>query len=211
MYPTPPQAKPSPPQNLRAGRLPQVIFMSDANRVPNWRATLHALPAGAAVICRDYDHPHRAELATQMAALCQARGLSFLVAGDAALALKTRAGLHCPEALAPRLAKYFPLLRARQKAFTPTPPLITMAAHHARALKLAQKLGADAALLSPVFATQSHPQQKPLGVVRSARLINEAKLPVYALGGMGPAALHRLHDTKVCGYAAIDHFNTPLK
>ncbi len=117
------------------------------------RATCSA--GGAAVICRDYDHPHRAELATQMAALCQARGLSFLVAGDVALALKTRAGLHCPEALAPRLAKYFHYC-ARAKGFTPTPPLITMAAHHARALKLAQKLGADAALLSPVFATQSH-------------------------------------------------------
>ncbi|MGC6476008.1 MAG: thiamine phosphate synthase [Parvibaculales bacterium] len=185
--------------------------MSDANRVPDWRAALYALPTGAGVICRDYKHPHRHELATQMAGLCHERGLYFSVAGDAGLALKTRAGLHCPEALAPRLARYFPLLRAQQTPVRQAPPLITMAAHSAQALKLAQTLHADAALLSPVFTTQSHPQQKPLGVVRSAGLIQNAQLPVYALGGMGPDTLRRMRSTKLYGYAAIDHFKTPFK
>ena len=43
---------------------------------------------------------------------------------------------------------------------------------------------ADALVLSPVFATRSHPGAPPLGPLRFRLLARQARVPVIALGGM---------------------------
>lgn len=56
--------------------------------------------------------------------------------------------------------------------------------HTACELAKAVTLGLDYALLSPVLATASHPQVKPLGWDKFAELVAPIQIPVYALGGM---------------------------
>jgi thiamine-phosphate pyrophosphorylase len=68
-------------------------------------------------------------------------------------------------------------------------------------LGLAARLGADAALLSPVFATRSHPGGATLGPVRFRLLARQAALPVIALGGMDARRARALRWRR---WAAID-------
>jgi 8-oxo-dGTP diphosphatase len=56
--------------------------------------------------------------------------------------------------------------------------------HNAAELSHAAELGFDFALLSPVLPTLSHPDTPHLGWERFSELVVEAKLPVYALGGL---------------------------
>lgn len=56
--------------------------------------------------------------------------------------------------------------------------------HNAAELQQAKALGFDYVTLSPVKATQSHPNMTPLGWEAFEGLIHEYPLPVYALGGM---------------------------
>ena len=78
--------------------------------------------------------------------------------------------------------------------------------HDAEELELAAALGADFATLSPVNATASHPGAAPLGWQRFARLVADACLPVYALGGVGPDDLERARAAGAQGVAGIRAF-----
>lgn len=73
--------------------------------------------------------------------------------------------------------------------------------HNPREIALANRLGADAMLLSPVFATRSHPGSATLGPVRFALLARLARAPVIALGGM---TRRRATALKWPRWAAID-------
>lgn len=60
---------------------------------------------------------------------------------------------------------------------------------------------ADAVLLSPVFATQSHPGAGALGSLRFLLMAQKSRIPVLALGGMTPRRAARM---PLYGWAAID-------
>ncbi|MCS5604321.1 MAG: thiamine phosphate synthase, partial [Alphaproteobacteria bacterium] len=81
--------------------------------------------------------------------------------------------------------------------------LVTAAAHSLAALNQAARIGADAALLSPVFATQSHPAVPFLGAMRFAAMARKAALPVYALGGVSSKNIGQLAPSRAVGVAAI--------
>src|SRR5262249_19616166 len=84
--------------------------------------------------------------------------------------------------------------------------IMTVAAHGAAALIRARSIGADAALLSPVFPTQSGADKTPLGPVRFAALVHKARLPIYALGGISHQTAHRLFGSGAAGFAAVEAF-----
>lgn len=112
------------------------------------------------------------------------------------LAAKLKAGLHLPDGLAARPS---PTVRRWKKRKV----LLSAAAHDRAGLLRAARLGADAALLSPVFATQSHPGAKPLGLLAFRRLARGAKLPVIALGGIDRTSVPVLKNTPAAGVAAV--------
>jgi len=177
----------------RARGLPPVVLVTDETRLPDPAAAIARLPRGSGVIFRHYRHAKRAEMARALAALCRRRGLVFIVAGDARLALAVRAqGLH---------------LRERELGFMILPAarrlLITAAAHSRRALVAAGRRGADAALLGPVFATESHPGSPVLGPLRFALLAHKSPVPALALGGVTGANARRLLATGAAGLAAL--------
>jgi 8-oxo-dGTP diphosphatase len=90
----------------------------------------------------------------------------------------------------------------------PLPPgtWVGASCHGAEELELAARLGADFATLSPVNVTASHPEAVPLGWDRFARLVADARLPVYALGGVGPEDLQRARAAGAQGVAGIRAF-----
>ena len=182
-----------------ANRLPPLILVTDAARLPDPAAAIRRLPRGAAVILRHYDAPERAGLARRLAALCRRRGVRLLVAGDGRLAAAIGAGgVHLPEAMARRGPMGWGGGGFRRPGF-----LVTAAAHSPAALWRAARAGADAALLSPVFPTASHPGASGIGVIRFAAWCRRSPLPVYALGGIDRRAARRLKGTGMVGFAGL--------
>jgi len=182
-----------------AGRLPLLILVTDRARLPDPAPAIGRLPPGSAVILRHYDAPDRADLARRTAALCRRRGVRLLIAGDWRLAAAGGAdGVHLPEAMAWRGRPAWGGTQPRRPGF-----LVTAAAHSPAALWRAARAGADAALLSPVFATASHPDADAIGVARFAAWCRGAPLPVYALGGVGPGTARRLAGTGAAGVAGL--------
>lgn len=169
---------------------PPLLFLTDPARTPDPAAIAARLPPGAGVIYRHFGAPERREVAAALAAICRARGLALLIAGDPALAAAVdAAGVHWPERLIP----------PRRAGFA----LETGAAHCARGIAQAARAGLDAALLSPVFASRSASAGRPLGLFRAAGLAQRAGLPVYALGGVGARTGRRLLGLGFAGIAAV--------
>lgn len=179
------------------------LYLTDTRVHAEPEQILERLPPGSLVMLRDYDHVDRENLARGLAAACRKRDLNFLVGADAALAARVGAvGVHLPEGLAVRL----PLLRYKYQQM-----IFSTSCHSAPAMIRAARFGADAVLLSPVFATKSHPESfslpgRVLGPVRLSRLCRMTDLPVYALGGITADNIHRLRHIPLAGIASIRGF-----
>ena len=85
----------------------------------------------------------------------------------------------------------------------PAPHRRLATAHDLHEIGRANRMGAEAILLSPVHPTATHPGARALGPVRFLLLARRARVPVIALGGMTARRFRRL---KVHGWAGIDAF-----
>ncbi|HEX5962078.1 MAG TPA: Nudix family hydrolase [Rhodanobacteraceae bacterium] len=120
----------------------------------------------------------------------------LLVNGDIDLARELGVGVHLKAAQ----------LRELRERPLPRTSWVGASCHDAEELELAAAIDADFATLSPVQVTASHPDAGPLGWERFARLVADARLPVYALGGVGPADLERARAAGAQGVAGIRAF-----
>jgi thiamine-phosphate pyrophosphorylase len=161
--------------------LPLVLFTDDSGR--DWLSAARRLPRGSVVILRGKE---RAELLDALRPL----PLRLLAADDPDLA-KEADGLHLPERRAREAAHW----RARHPDW-----IITASAHSLRALLTLNHV--DAAFLSPVFPTTSHPGAATLTLLRAGMIARQAMVPVYALGGVDARNAARL-PPGFCGIAAI--------
>ena len=75
--------------------------------------------------------------------------------------------------------------------------------HDARELAFARALGVDFAVLSPVRATPTHPEARPIGWEGFSRLVEPVDFPVYALGGLGRGDREAAWAAGAQGIAAI--------
>jgi len=188
-------------QTLRGRHPPALVLVTDAERMPDPLPVAARLPAGSLVIFRHYGHPDRAAVGKTLADLCRRKRLSLLIAGDFALAVTLKTGLHLPEHLLRQ-----PLSRQRLWSRQKPSSLLSVACHGRAAFRAAIEIGADMALLSPVFPTASHPDTRPLGNLRFRRLAEAAAVPLYALGGMNRRTVGRLAESGAAGIAAIGGF-----
>jgi thiamine-phosphate pyrophosphorylase len=194
--------KRKPPKALsaRSGALPHLWLMTDPDRLPDPVGTALRLPKGSGIIYRSFGRPQALVEALAIADLARQRDLTLLIGADEALAHRVGAdGVHLPE----RMMGHAKRLRARHPNW-----IITTAAHSPRAIAKAARLGLDAALISPVFVSQSPSAGRPLGQTRVAKWVHRANLPVIALGGIGHKNARLLSGTGVCGIAAIDGLRT---
>jgi thiamine-phosphate pyrophosphorylase len=174
--------------------VPRLWLVSDPLRLPNPRAAAARLPPGSAVVARGL----APAVLWGLARLARQRRLKLMVAGDGRLALALAAGLHVPDRRGcPGLLAF--LAAARPGA------LLSVAVHGRPSLVRARRLRADAALVSPAFATASHPGARALGPLRWAALA--AGVPpgvaVVALGGLSGPTAARLPRPRLAGLAAI--------
>lgn len=86
-------------------------------------------------------------------------------------------GLHLREKDRPAL----PLRRLCQRF------LITVSCHSLSSLIRQNKRPVHGVLVSPVFATASHPGARPLGVYTLRKLMQVAQKPLIIMGGMNPS------------------------
>ncbi len=140
--------------------------------------------------------------AAQVLALARPAGIPVLLHGGLTrlAALPEAAGIHLPAAEAGRLAG--------QGGGRPWPRthFLSVAAHDATELQLAEALAADCAMLSPLLPTPSHPEQPGLGWASWAGLVLAARVPVYALGGMTPQLCAEVRRQGGQGVAGISGF-----
>jgi 8-oxo-dGTP diphosphatase len=135
-----------------------------------------------------------AQLAQQVVSLCHHHRARVLLNADAELVEQTGAdGLHLNSQ---RLARY-------QTRPLPEHLLLTASCHDQQQLQQAREIGVDAAVVSPVQPTASHPGAKALGWAQFAEWVEHCAFPVYALGGMtaGDIATAQQHGGQ--GIAAI--------
>ncbi|MDP3814082.1 Nudix family hydrolase [Pseudomonas sp.] len=78
--------------------------------------------------------------------------------------------------------------------------------HSAEELALATQMGVDFITLSPVQATQTHPEAQPLGWAQVSELLQGFNSPAYLLGGVGPADLEQAWQAGAQGVAGIRAF-----
>lgn len=169
--------------------LPALWLISDARNDIRLERALAHLPRGSGFIYRHY-HLLDAERYARFRALrriAKAHGHVVILADSALTAREWGAdGVYgSPRSLYPRRRDLLHLATA----------------HNLAELGLAARLGADAALLSPVFPTATHPGGKVLGSVRFQMLARQSRLPVIALGGMTKARARALVWRR---WAAID-------
>jgi len=179
-----------------------LVAVTDDRRGGDPLTLAASLPTGSWLIFRHYGVADRVALATKLAVHCRQRRVTLLIAGDPRLALKLRSGLHLSDHLATYPTPAIRLWRRRGG-------LLTAAAHDRGGLARAAQLGADAALLSPVFPTRSHPGAKPLGLLTFRRLARQAALPVIALGGVDRTTLLLLKAAPIAGVAALGALSDP--
>jgi thiamine-phosphate pyrophosphorylase len=183
--------------SARNGRaLPPAFFVTDPERTPDPVLIAETLPAGWGVIYRHFGSADRVAVGVRLREACRAQRLVLLVAADPELARSLRAdGVHWPE-------HRFRAVRQRHPGW-----IETCAAHGLPGLARAFRLGADAALLSPVFASASPSADAPMGPHRFRSLVALARVPVYALGGITGATAGEVFaptQKRAAGWAAVE-------
>ncbi len=84
--------------------------------------------------------------------------------------------------------------------------LLGASCHTESEIKHAEKIGVNYICLSPVLATNSHPDQEGVGWDRFRSLVDNATIPVYALGGMAETDLVIALENGAQGIAAISEW-----
>lgn len=168
----------------RRHSLPRTWMMTDERQGEGLLEAVERLPRGAGIVFRHYSlpAPERRALFEQIKAAARRRGLMLLLAGAASEARAWGAdGSHG---------------RGRGSGLRTSP------AHNLREIRAAERAGAGAVFLSPVYPTRSHPGVQALGPQRFMLLARRAQLPVIALGGLTAERARRLRGAY--GWAAID-------
>ncbi len=164
---------------------PRLLVFTDPKRSPDLIQLANNLPPGSGLVYRHFGAVDRTTKAKQLAEVCHARNLVFLIGNDPALAWAVGAdGAHMPEDRVGAL----PRIRARYRF-----SLISAAAHSVRAARAGLASGADFVVLSSVFTSSSPSASCPLGVCRFGLAAQQISGPVMALGGMKRTNVARLH------------------
>jgi thiamine-phosphate pyrophosphorylase len=174
--------------------LPKLWLISDARTDAQLERTLDRLPRGSGFIFRHYHlpAPERRRRFGQLKRRAERRGHVVVLSASAAQAKRWGAG-----------GSYGP-----PKRLAHGPALLRLVTVHRPAeLAAAHRSRADSVLISPVFATGSHPGAPALGPLRFRLLAQRSRVPVIALGGMDARRARRIGAAR---WAAITSLAQPL-
>ena len=181
-------------------KLPKIIIIFDDNVFDEKKFSNLKIPKESAFLLRSYEVKERKKIAKQLLKFCKMKKLKLLIASDIKLAEDINAhGVHFPEYMIKKKNKINWVIIKKNKLKKNW--IITVAAHNLQMLKKAEFFNIDAALLSPVFSSKSHPNRKNLGVNKFAEITKKTKLPIYALGGINIKNIKSLLEIDIIGYA----------
>jgi len=174
---------------LSLGQLPRLWLLSDERNDAVLDQGLRSFSDPIAFVFRHYHLPpaHRFARWQELRRIALAQGHLVILADDARTAREWGAdGIYgAPLALYPHRRDL----------------LMIATAHNMREIGQANRIGADAVMLSPVFPTRSHPGARTLGATRFRHMARHSTVPVVALGGMSSCTASRLDWPR---WAAID-------
>lgn len=188
---------------VAAARLPdQYLITPDELEVPQLLKGIQKAVAGGLRLIQlrapDMYDPKYRDVAVDAVGLCAGKAQLMLKGPLEWLGDFPAAGWHLTAA---QLRKYAP----KGRPF-PTDRWLAASCHNAEELALAQQMGVDFVTLSPVQATQTHPDAAPMGWEEAQRLIAACPLPVYLLGGVGPGEREQAWQAGAQGVAGIRAF-----
>lgn len=129
---------------------------------------------------------------TEIVARARAGGARVLVNADVKLAQRSGAdGVHLTSR------------QLRDAVQRPDFALVGASCHDAAEIAQAHRLGVDFAVLGPVQATPSHPDALLLGWAGLQQMVADARIPVFALGGLQPADRERALGCGAHGLAMV--------
>lgn len=178
--------------------MPRIWLFSDERLAAPMTDLAAILPPGSGIVVRhDSLAPgERWRLFRRLARTARARRLALFLAGSPALARRWGAdGVHLRQAMACR-AKQAHRLRL----------CLAMPVHDVGQARTARRVRADAAFISPLYPTRSHPGDDALARATWLRLARLAGGQAVALGGMTPSRARQLNRASKAnpGWAAID-------
>ncbi len=184
---------------LRALRLPNIYLITpDSTGDAEFFGRLEALLSGGVRLvqlrARQMAEDQFRLLAASVLRLCETYDARLILNTSPATARAVGAhGVHLTSA------------RLLQLQVRPLPPdmLVAASCHNEMELDHAAAIGADFALISPVFPTTSHPDATPLGWDGFQALAARAQHPVYALGGLHPLDMPAAYRNGAHGIALI--------
>lgn len=167
---------------------PRIWLMTDERIGDRLWELVDRLPPDAGIVFRHYSLAAQARetLASRLAEAAKKAGIMLAVGADVALAKRVAARLvHNPLSAHEGLA-------------------VSRSIHNLEQAVAAQSAGAALVFVSPVYATRSHPDQKPLGPELAAKIARAAGVPAIALGGMDEQKFALLEREWFHGWAGID-------
>lgn len=188
---------------VAAARLPgqYLITPADLDRVELLQGLRQALANGSQLVqlrAPDMYDPQYRDLAVDAVGLCAGKAQLMLKGPLEWLGDFPAAGWHLTAA---QLRKY----ASKGRPF-PASRWLAASCHNAEELALAEQMGVDFVTLSPVQATQSHPDAEPLGWDAAAELLRGFNKPAYLLGGLGAGDTERAWQAGALGVAGIRGF-----
>jgi thiamine-phosphate pyrophosphorylase len=180
-----------PPNYAKAG-WPTIWLMTDARFGSDLLPAIRRLPFGSGVIFRHYHlaPDERRALFGAVRSVCRRRGHMLVMAGSEITALRWNAdGFHGRS--------------GRTRSNLPR----TAPVHDRAELREALRNRVGLVLISPLFSTNSHPGNRPLGRLAFNSLARQSgPASVLALGGIDRHRAQTLNRTIIHGWAAIDAF-----
>ena len=181
-------------------KLPKIIIIFNEDDFDEKKLLNLKIPKESAFLLRSYKVKERKKIAKQLLKFCKMKKLKLLIASDIRLAEDINAhGVHFPEYMIKKKNKINWVIVKNIKLKKKW--IITTAVHSLQAIKNAEFFDVDAALLSPVFSSKSHPNEKNLGINKFSKIVKKTKLPIYALGGINIKNIKSLLRTDIIGYA----------
>ncbi|UVE18615.1 Nudix family hydrolase [Pseudomonas sp. LS44] len=188
---------------VAAARLPSQYLITPDNLEPKelLEGLRRALASGIKLVqlrAPNMYSPDYRDLAVDAVGLCAGKAQLMLKGPLEWLGDFPAAGWHLT---AEQLRKYAPHGRP-----FPVDRWLSASCHSAEELELAARMGVDFVTLSPVQATETHPEATPLGWDAARELIANFSQPVFLLGGVGAADSERAWQTGAQGVAGIRAF-----
>ena len=147
---------------------------------------------------RDCEPRRRERLAAEAVARCREADAEVLVNGDIDAAARLDCGVHVRSA-----QLHDPLLEAAVDRHARAGRWVAASCHDVQDLMRAQQLGCNFVVLGPVRATTTHPEAVGIGWDAFSRMREQVSVPIYALGGLGPADIPVARRHGAQGIAAI--------